>query len=137
MKNPHRERFGQATRKFGRRQGGHTMARQYSHCDHSDMGHDMGDILKHASSATDSGLIKHNEEAVKHSIRTGMNLMLHSPAAKMVATGVVISTTKNTGKSILSLLAKHPVITFGLGISVGYFIRKYRKDIIEIASSRS
>ena len=37
-------------------------------------------------------------------------------------------------KSIMSLLARHPVITFGLGLAVGYFIHKYRKEIIESAA---
>lgn len=27
-------------------------------------------------------------------------------------------------------IAKHPVVVFGLGVVAGYFIYKYRKDII-------
>jgi len=34
----------------------------------------------------------------------------------------------------MSLFAKHPVITFGLGVTAGYFIHKYRKEIIEAAN---
>ena len=34
----------------------------------------------------------------------------------------------------MSILAKHPVITFGLGVAAGYFIHKYRKEIIEAAN---
>jgi len=33
----------------------------------------------------------------------------------------------------MSLLARHPVITFSLGLAAGYFIHKYRKEIIEAA----
>ncbi len=34
----------------------------------------------------------------------------------------------------MSLLAKHPVVTFGLGVAAGYFIHKYRKEIIGAAN---
>ncbi len=34
----------------------------------------------------------------------------------------------------MSLLAKHPVITFSLGVAAGYFIHKYRKEIIGAAN---
>ena len=37
----------------------------------------------------------------------------------------------------MSLLAKHPVITFSLGLAAGYFIHKYRKEIIEAANNAS
>ncbi len=33
----------------------------------------------------------------------------------------------------MSLLARHPVITFGIGLAAGYFIHKYRKEIIDAA----
>jgi hypothetical protein len=38
--------------------------------------------------------------------------------------------TLHTGGKIMSNLAKHPVLVFGLGIAAGYFTYKYRKDII-------
>jgi len=34
----------------------------------------------------------------------------------------------------MSLFARHPVITFSLGLAAGYFIHKYRKEIIEAAA---
>ena len=34
----------------------------------------------------------------------------------------------------MSLFARHPVITFSLGVAAGYFIHKYRKEIIEAAT---
>lgn len=37
----------------------------------------------------------------------------------------------------MSLFAKHPLITFSLGVTAGYFIHKYRKEIIEAASDAS
>jgi hypothetical protein len=37
-------------------------------------------------------------------------------------------------KNIMSILAKHPVITFSIGLAAGYLVHKYRKEIIEAAS---
>jgi hypothetical protein len=37
----------------------------------------------------------------------------------------------------MSFLSRHPVITFSLGIAAGYFIHKYRKEIIEAANEAS
>ncbi len=34
----------------------------------------------------------------------------------------------------MSLLAKHPVVTFGLGLAAGFLVHKYRKEIIEAAA---
>ena len=34
----------------------------------------------------------------------------------------------------MSLLARYPVITFGLGVATGYFVHKYRKEIINAAN---
>lgn len=37
----------------------------------------------------------------------------------------------------MGILARHPVITFGLGLAAGYFIHKYRKEIIATAARAS
>jgi len=37
-------------------------------------------------------------------------------------------------KFIMSILAKHPIITFSLGLAAGFLIHKYRKEIIESAT---
>lgn len=34
----------------------------------------------------------------------------------------------------MSKLTKHPVLVFGMGVVAGYFVYKYRKDIIANAS---
>jgi hypothetical protein len=34
----------------------------------------------------------------------------------------------------MSIFSRHPVITFGLGLAAGYFIHKYRKEIIDAAN---
>jgi hypothetical protein len=34
----------------------------------------------------------------------------------------------------MSILAKHPIVVFGLGVATGYFVHKYRKEIIDSAT---
>lgn len=53
--------------------------------------------------------------------------------AKSITTGVAVSTINHTGRSIISSLIKHPLIMFGVGLTAGYFVGKYRKEIISMA----
>ncbi len=49
---------------------------------------------------------------------------------KQIAAGTMASATVNTGGKLMSKISKHPVLVFGLGVVAGYFIYKYRKEII-------
>lgn len=40
------------------------------------------------------------------------------------------SATVHSGSRLMSNIAKHPVLVFGLGIAAGYLVYKYRKEII-------
>ena len=53
--------------------------------------------------------------------------------AKGITTGVAVSTLNHTGRSVVSTLVKHPLIMFGIGLTAGYFVGKYRKEIISMA----
>jgi uncharacterized membrane protein len=53
---------------------------------------------------------------------------------KQVMAGTLATATVNTGSKLMSKAAKHPVAVFGLGMLAGYFVYKYRKDIIASAS---
>jgi len=53
--------------------------------------------------------------------------------AKSITTGVVVSTINHMGRSMVSSLAKHPLLMFGFGLTAGYFVGKYRKEIISMA----
>lgn len=53
---------------------------------------------------------------------------------KGVATAVAASTIIQTGKGVISTLARHPFVMFSLGIAAGYFAHKYRKQIISITN---
>ena len=53
--------------------------------------------------------------------------------AKSITAGVAISTINHMGRSMISTLAKHPLLMFGFGLTAGYFVGKYRKEIISMA----
>ena len=53
---------------------------------------------------------------------------------KQVMAGTLATATVSTGSKLMSKAAKHPVVVFGLGMVAGYFVYKYRKDIIASAS---
>ena len=55
--------------------------------------------------------------------------------AKEVAKGSIVSSTVHTGRRLMSNVAKHPVLVFGLGLAAGYLVYKYRKEIISSATS--
>lgn len=69
---------------------------------------------------------------------TGMTHMNHAghgahaghSMGKQVAIGSMATATVNTGGKLMSKVAKHPVLVFGLGVVAGYFIYKYRKEIV-------
>jgi hypothetical protein len=54
--------------------------------------------------------------------------------AKGVATAVAATTIVQTGKGVMTTLARHPLVMFSLGIAAGYLAHKYRKQIITISS---
>lgn len=53
---------------------------------------------------------------------------------KGVATAVAAATIIETGKGVMTTLAKQPLVMFGLGIATGFLVHKYRKEIISITS---
>lgn len=54
--------------------------------------------------------------------------------AKQVAAGTLSTATVATGGKLMNKVAKHPVLVFGLGMVAGYFVYKYRKEIISSAT---
>ena len=51
---------------------------------------------------------------------------------KGVATAVAAATIIETGKGVMTTLAKHPLVIFSLGIATGFLVHKYRKEIISV-----
>ena len=54
--------------------------------------------------------------------------------AKEVVKGSIVASTVHMGSKLVSNVAKHPVLVFGLGLVSGYLIYKYRKEIISSAN---
>ncbi|MEY3807720.1 MAG: hypothetical protein RI893_696 [Pseudomonadota bacterium] len=53
---------------------------------------------------------------------------------KGVATALAAATIIEAGKGVALTLAKHPLVMFSLGIVSGFYVHKYRKEIITITS---
>lgn len=49
---------------------------------------------------------------------------------KQIAKGTLASVVLEAGSVYMSKIIKNPAMVFGLGVVTGYFIYKYRKDII-------
>lgn len=50
--------------------------------------------------------------------------------ARGLTTSIVVSTIIHAGRGIVVSATKKPVIMFGLGVIAGYFVHRYRKDIV-------
>ncbi|MDO9161926.1 MAG: hypothetical protein Q8N35_09445 [Methylococcaceae bacterium] len=50
--------------------------------------------------------------------------------SKEIFKGSIASAVVYSGSKIMSNVIKHPVLVFGLGVVAGFFVHKYRKEII-------
>lgn len=57
-----------------------------------------------------------------------------SSMGRQVMAGTLATATVNTGSKLMTKASKHPVLVFGLGMVAGYFVYKYRKEIIANAT---
>lgn len=51
-----------------------------------------------------------------------------------IFTGVAATTIIETGKGVMTTLAKHPLVMLSIGIAAGCLTHKYRKEIISVAN---
>ena len=87
--------------------------------------------MNHISAGTDSSSV----EPVKGQMAMeGGRLPKGEVIAKGVATAVAASTIIQTGKGVMTTLARNPLVMFGLGIAAGFLVHKYRKEIISITN---
>ena len=68
-------------------------------------------------------------------VMKGMQHSSHSHHAahtmgKQIMKGSMASASVKSGGKLMSKLAKHPVLVFGLGLAAGYVVYKYRKEIV-------
>ena len=91
----------------------------------------IGYFMKNISAGTHSHPIKPGK---------GQITMEGSPSSKEdmmvkgVATAVAASTIIQTGKGVMTTLARNPLVMFGLGIAAGFLVHKYRKEIISMTN---
>ena len=100
----------------------------------------MGDMSHHEAAGTGSRPLETAASGTGRPTRETTTAMVnHMPRAAMmakgIATGVAVSTITQTGRGIMSTLAKHPLVMFSLGLAAGYFVHKYRKEIIATVTS--
>jgi len=58
----------------------------------------------------------------------------NSSMSRQVIAGTLATATVSTGGKLVSKIAKHPILVFGAGIAAGFFVYKYRKEIISGAT---
>jgi sulfate adenylyltransferase subunit 1 (EFTu-like GTPase family) len=87
--------------------------------------------MNHISTETQSTLI---EPGKAHMAMDGGHSSKVEIVAKGVATAVAATTIIQTGKGVVTTVARHPLVMFSLGIAAGYLAHKYRKEIISISS---
>jgi hypothetical protein len=88
----------------------------------------IGYSMNHVSSGTESNSI---EQAKGQMARGGSHSSKGGDLiVKGVATAVVASTIMQTGKGVMTTLARHPLVIFSLGIAAGYLAHKYRNTLL-------
>ena len=96
----------------------------------------IGGMSTNASAGAGSGPME--SDSVRMTGETRGEMMNSMPKAGMmakgIATGVAVSAITQTGRGIMSTFAKNPLVMFGLGLAAGYFVHKYRKEIISTVS---
>ena len=73
-------------------------------------------------------------EAEKKPVITNRKHPIKGELLLGVATGVVAATIIETGKGIMATLTRQPLVMLSLGITGGFLVHKYRKEIISITS---
>ncbi len=91
----------------------------------------MGPMMGGMGSMMKEGMGPMMKEGMRPMMMEGMGPMMKSTGvATGVASGVVASAGSSAGKSVIKKIFTHPLVLFGLGVAVGYYIHKYRKSII-------
>lgn len=71
----------------------------------------------------------HGSHAMKGMKHGGHGSHAGHAMGKQIVKGSMASATVKSGGKLMSKLAKHPVLVFGLGVAAGYVAYKYRKEI--------
>ncbi len=91
--------------------------------------------MNHMSEETQSTPIEPDKgQVIMEGRNSSKGEVMFKGVATGVATAVAATTIVQTGKGVITTLARHPLVMFSLGIAAGYFAHKYRKEIISITS---
>ncbi len=72
----------------------------------------------------------HGTQAMKGMSHSGHSHQAAHAMGKQIMKGSMASASVKSGGKVMSKLARHPVLVFGLGLAAGYVIYKYRKEIV-------
>ncbi len=89
-------------------------------------------VAKAAKTVAEQGMMEHG--MMKGMTGMGMGTGHLGAMVGGAAGTLVAASSHNTGKGIIHKLARHPLVMFGLGLTAGYLIHKYRKEIIASAT---
>lgn len=79
------------------------------------------------------GMMSHGAmQGARHLVQSSHNA---AAVAKGAAVGAAATAGTHTGRSLLKRVFTHPLVLFGLGMAAGYYIHKYRKEIVGSAMS--
>ncbi|QJD29313.1 hypothetical protein [Methylococcus geothermalis] len=92
------------------------------------MEHGMGPMM-----AGMEGMMNHGAmQGARHLVQSSHNV---AAVAKGAAVGAAATAGTHAGRSLFKRVFTHPLVLFGLGMAAGYYIHKYRKEIIGSAMS--
>jgi hypothetical protein len=103
----------------------------------------MADAAMGAAKAMEHGMMgpmAGMEGMMNHGVMHGARQLVQSShnvatVAKGAAVGAAATAGTHTGRSLFKRVFTHPLVLFGLGMAAGYYIHKYRKEIIGSAMS--
>lgn len=72
----------------------------------------------------------HGSKAMKGMANSGHSHHSAHAMGKQIMQGSMASASVKSGGKLMSKIAKHPILVFGLGVAAGYVIYKYRKEIV-------
>ncbi|QXP92292.1 hypothetical protein [Methylococcus capsulatus] len=106
-------------------------------------GKTMADAAMGAAKAMEHGMMgpmAGMEGMMNHGVMHGARQLVQSShnvatVAKGAAVGAAATAGTHTGRSLFKRVFTHPLVLFGLGMAAGYYIHKYRKEIIGSAMS--
>lgn len=74
------------------------------------------------------------QEAIQQEIQDSVVQGASNSVGETVVKGSVASAVVYSGSKIIGGAVKNPVVTFGVGILIGFFLHKHRKDIMGSAT---